>query len=69
MPDSDAQILIFQNQMWLLGKDGVWTTSDGKTWRQTATGKPFSDRGAYGAVVYDGKMWIFGGIGSSKNDE
>jgi len=66
MPDSDEQILIFQNQMWLLGKDGAWSTTDGKTWRQTATGRAFSNRRAYGAVVYDGKMWIFGGIGSEK---
>jgi hypothetical protein len=41
---SGEQILIFQNQMWLLGKDGAWTTNDGKTFRQTATGRPFSDR-------------------------
>lgn len=66
MPASNEQVLIFQNQIWLLGKDGVWTTTDGKAWRQTATGKPFSDRGSFGAEVFDGKMWIFGGMGTTK---
>lgn len=66
MPASDEHILIFQDQIWLLGKDGVWTTNDGKTFRQTATGKPFSDRGGFGAVVYDDQMWIFGGMGAEK---
>jgi len=61
-----AQILIFQNQMWLLGKDGTWTTNDGKTFRRTAAGRPFSDRRAYGSVVYDGQMCIYGGIGAEK---
>ena len=66
MPASGEQILVFQNQIWLLGKDGAWTTNDGKTFRKTATGRPFSDRRGFGAVVYDGKMWIFGGIGPEK---
>jgi hypothetical protein len=68
MPASDEQVLVFQNRIWLLGKDGVWNSNDGTTWRQTATGKPFSDRGSYGAVVYDGKMWIFGGMGAEKTN-
>lgn len=66
MPASDDQALVFQNQMWLLGKGGVWTTNDGKMWRQTATGRPFSDRGGFGAAAFDGQMWIYGGIGSEK---
>ena len=66
MPASGEQILILQNQMWLLGEDGAWTTNDGKTFRQTATGRPFSDRRGFGAVVYDGQMWIYGGIGAEK---
>ena len=66
MPASDDQIVVFQNQIWLLGKDGVWSTTDGKSWRQTFSGRPFSDRGGYGSAVYDGKMWIFGGMGATK---
>ena len=66
MPASDEQILVFQNQMWLLGHDGVWTTTNGAKWRKAATGKPFTDRRAYGALVFDGRMWMFGGIGEIK---
>ena len=66
LPASDEQILVFQNQIWLLGAEGVWFTRDGKTWRQTAKGEPFSDRRGFGSAVYDGKMWIFGGIGKEQ---
>lgn len=66
MPASDDQILVFQNLIWVLGKGGVWATSDGKTWRNAATGRPFSDRGGFGAAVFDGQMWIFGGMGAEK---
>ena len=66
MPASGEQALVFQNQIWLLGKDGVWTTNEGTSWRQTAKGRPFSDRGGFGAAVLDGQMWIFGGMGSEK---
>ena len=66
MPASGDQILLFKDQIWLFGKEGAWSTTDGKTWGQAGTGKPFSDRGGYGAAVYDGKMWIFGGVGPEK---
>jgi hypothetical protein len=66
MPESDDQILVFKNQIWLFGTNGAWSTSDGQTWRQAAKGKPFSDRRGYGSVVFDDQIWIFGGIGRER---
>jgi hypothetical protein len=66
MPASHDQVVVFQNQIWLLGGDGVWTTRDGKTWKQTAKSEPFTSRGGFGSAVYDGKLWIFGGVGKVK---
>jgi hypothetical protein len=62
LPDSDEKLVVFNNQMWLLGKAGVWRSSDGLTWQQAASGDPFVNRRAYGAVVYNNSIWLFGGI-------
>jgi len=62
LPDSDEKLVIFNNQMWLLGRAGVWRSDDGLSWQQTASGDPFINRRGYGAVVYKDTIWIFGGI-------
>ena len=48
--------------MWLLGKAGAWASRDGARWSQEKSGEPFNDRRGYGAVVYNDRIWIFGGI-------
>ena len=62
LPNSDQKLVVFDNQMWLLGKAGAWHSSDGLKWQEAVTGAPFIDRWAYGAVVYDNRIWLFGGI-------
>jgi leucine-zipper-like transcriptional regulator 1 len=62
LPDSDEKLVVFKNQLWLLGKSGAWRSSDGLSWQQTANGDAFINRRAYGAVVYQNSIWIFGGI-------
>jgi hypothetical protein len=66
LPDGNEKLLVFRDQLLLLGKFGVFTSPDGLSWRQTTNGKPFSAVRAFGAVVYDGRLWVFGGIGIKK---
>lgn len=62
LPESDEKLVVFNNQMWLLGKAGAWRSNDGVTWQQTASGDPFVNRRAYGAVVFRNNIWLFGGL-------
>lgn len=66
LPDSDEKLVVFNNQLWLLGKSGAWRSSDGLNWQQTASGDPFINRRGYGAVVYKNSIWLFGGIHEDK---
>ena len=45
----------------------VWSSSDGTNWTQATAEAPWSARGQPSGVVYNGKMWIFGGFDASAN--
>ena len=62
LPESEEQVVVFKQRLWLLGKAGAWSSADGINWTSQGSGPPFSDRRAYGAVVYNDKIWLFGGI-------
>ena len=62
VPAGNEQILVFNKQVWILGRSGAWSSNDGRTWRLATGGAPFKNRGGFGALVYDGKMWVFGGL-------
>jgi len=66
--------VVFKNKMWILGgieryldgnashlKNDVWSSSDGKTWTQVTAKAPWAPRAFHGAVVFQGKIWVFGG--------
>ena len=39
----------------------VWSSADGKNWRQETAGAPWHPRLWFGAAVYRGTMWVLGG--------
>jgi dihydrofolate reductase len=43
--------------------DDVWSSTDGKTWTEETkdSSKKFSARHGHQSVVFDNKMWVFGG--------
>ena len=75
--------VVFDNKLWILGgADGnalrlnttfyndVWWSSDGAAWHQATASADWSARAA-AAAVFNGKMWVLGGLGSgltTKND-
>lgn len=68
--------LVFNNQMWVLGGvlgatqattflNDVWSSGDGATWTQVAangSASSFPARGFHASVVFDGAMWVLGGL-------
>lgn len=65
--------LTFKNKMWFMGgwyngrlpghsaSNQVWSSTDGKAWKQETKNAGWSPRLASGLVEHDGKMWILGG--------
>ena len=58
--------VVFQDRMWVFGGGGAWHSTDGRNWTQVLTRAPWLDRGGVnrvGFVVFDGRVWTFGGMG------
>lgn len=73
-PRIAAGAVVFKGKMWILGgtenyyfgdqkslKNDVWSSADGKEWKQTTANAGWSPRAYHQAVVHAGKMWVFGG--------
>ena len=73
-PRIAAGTVVFKDRMWILGgiedyyfgddkslKNDVWSSEDGKEWTLATANAGWSPRAYHGAVVHDGKMWVFGG--------
>jgi hypothetical protein len=73
-PRLAAAAVTFKGKMWLLGgienylfgddkslKNDVWSSADGENWTLATKNAPWSPRAYHQAVVFDGKIWIFGG--------
>jgi hypothetical protein len=49
--------------------DDVWSSPDGVNWTEATSAAGWSGRNAFGAVAYNGQMWVMGGPdGGPKND-
>jgi Kelch motif len=63
-PRSDAGVVVFNDELYLVGGQGradVWRSSDGRHWSQLAAQAPWKPRHGYAGVVFDSKLWVFGG--------
>ncbi len=73
-PRIAAGAVVFKGRMWILGgtenyyfgdekslKNDVWSSADGKQWRQDTASAPWSPRAYHAAVVHHGKIWVMGG--------
>ena len=73
-PRSFHTSLVFNNKIWVIGgsDDGggstqlndVWFSEDGKNWTQATEYAAFAPRNLHSAVVYDNKIWVYGGHGN-----
>ena len=73
-PRIASAIVEFRGRMWILGgtenyyfgddrslKNDVWSTADGRTWRQETGNAGWAPRAYHQAVVHNGRIWVFGG--------
>ncbi|HTS18717.1 MAG TPA: choice-of-anchor Q domain-containing protein [Verrucomicrobiae bacterium] len=54
--------------MWLYGGDyrnDVWSSSDGTNWTEVTPSAPWAGRSSFGAVAFNGQLWVLGGTGST----
>jgi len=69
-----AGLVEFQDRMWLLGgtenyyfgddrslKNDVWSTADGREWRQETAAAGWSSRAYHQAVTHNGRIYVLGG--------
>lgn len=63
----------FKNKLWMLGgmrtwddfRNDVWSSVDGKEWKQDVSKAVWPARRGHGLVVFKNKLWILGGSLSS----
>lgn len=79
-PRAAHATVVFDGKVWLLGGEydiyvdsqlhDVWCSSNGYAFSLVTNAAPWSIRRGFGAVVFDGKIWIYGGYGEAtyKND-
>ena len=72
-------MLVFKDKLWVIGGslssgrpdktptealNDVWSSSDGVNWTQNVKNAPWAPRETSTALVFDNKIWVFGGRGS-----
>lgn len=73
-PRLASGLVVFKDRLWLLGgtenyyfgdktslKNDVWSSADGKTWKQETADAGWSPRAYHQAAVLNGKIYVFGG--------
>lgn len=67
-------VVVFKNKLWLLGGVGgtasvykpnyndIWTSENGKDWTLVLKAAPWPARRSNGVVVFEDRLWIFGGV-------
>jgi hypothetical protein len=73
-PRLGAAGAVFQGRMWLLGgveryydgtpahlRSDVWSSEDGKNWKQETARAPWAPRAYHAAVAFRDRLWVFGG--------
>ena len=73
-PRHGHSVVRFEDRFWLFGgcqAEGtdpsdilgdVWSSADGAGWQREADTTPWPDRYLHEMVVYDGRLWMFGGM-------
>lgn len=67
-----GQLIGFHNLLWIIGRlndeadnygpNDVWYSSDGATWKKTATDPLWTGREDYSGLLYNGHIYIFSGM-------
>jgi len=73
-PRTEQALLVADNQLWMFGGrqyisrtdvieyNDVWSSPDGGLWIEETPSAPWEPRHDFVATVYDGKIWLMGGM-------
>ena len=65
--ESGLSSVVFGNYILAISGTGqVWSSKNAKEWKQIARDMPWAGNGSSGVLVFDGKIWVLGGI--NRND-
>lgn len=64
----NATLTVFKDRLWMIGggnwmSNDVWVSDNGIQWTCAVKSAPFAPRRAHTALVFDGKLWVRGGMG------
>jgi leucine-zipper-like transcriptional regulator 1 len=71
-------ITFFKGKLWMMGgmktwdkfHNDIWSSEDGKLWRQVKLHAGWSERRGHSVIVYNNKLWLLGGsVSSGKTDQ
>ncbi len=73
-PRVSAAAVSFDGRLWVIGgttdafstsgmKNDVWSSTDGESWTHVTANAGFSRRADFALAVFNGRMWVIGGIG------
>lgn len=78
LPRQGHTALVFKGKLWVIAgatpkggsvfysRSDVWNSTDGVTWNQVTDSAAFPTRVYHASTVFDGKMWVLGGVDSRK---
>lgn len=63
-----AEVLVFNNKLWLVGgsqtgyKADIWSSSDGANWKKELAQAAFSARKYHRIAAFNNQLWLIGGL-------
>jgi hypothetical protein len=78
LPRQGHTALVFKGKLWVIAgatqkggsvfysRSDVWSSADGTTWDQVTDSAAFPSRVYHASTVFDGKMWVLGGVDTRK---
>jgi hypothetical protein len=65
--ESGLSSVVFRDRILAVAGAGqVWSSKNGKDWKQIARDLPWAGNGGSGVLIFDGKIWVLGGINSNE---
>jgi hypothetical protein len=65
-PWRTGEAVVFNNRIWIVGNGEAWSSLDGLVWMRVSQNVAALRRGGNGCTVFDGKIWIYGGVPDQK---
>ena len=70
-PRDEPRVVVFNGALMLVGGQGggdVWRSTDGESWTELSPRAEWGDRHDFGASVFGGELWVYGGRRSTPSD-